>query len=159
MTQTKLLPEFLNALSDPTDSYVLMGVNVPIPLASLRVLNQPEIKWTNTSMPGYFWPSGEPMGLDFFLYLHGYLFSEAIRNEDDSVAFFYSRRTYYRIRYKLSTEEEYRSIDAEIVLLMAEDRTLDSLLLITDVGFQEPVLYDTLEALVLPRGETWRKNV
>jgi hypothetical protein len=159
MTQTKLLPEFLDSLLDPTDTYTLVGVNVPIPLASLKVLNQPEIKWTDTFMPGYLWPSGEPIGLDFFLYLHGYLFSEAIENEDGSLSFFYRRRAYYWIRYKLSTEEDYRFIDAEIVLLMAEDRILDSLLLITNVGLQDAVSYGTLEALVLPRGETWRKNV
>lgn len=159
MTQTKLLPEFLSALADPTDSYVLVGVNVPTPLASLRVLNQPEVKWTHSAMPGYLWPSNEPMGLDFFLYLHGYLFSEASRDEDSSLSFFYRRRVYYRIRYKLSNQTEYTDLTAELVLLISEDPIVDSLLIITDIGTQISLPYDTLEALVLPRGETWRKHV
>lgn len=159
MMYTYLSPEYLNTLRSNLEVAEKVGINVPITLEQVVTLAQPNHKILSSTISGYLWPLGEPMNLETFLYLHGYLFSEAVEETDNSLTFLHSKVIRYIIRYRLVNSEEYQTLISQLVLVQDESGAVTHLTLIPETGDRVDLGENNLAVLILPRGETWRKTL
>ena len=159
MMYTFLTPEYLNTLRNDPEAAEKAGINVPLTLGQVVTLARPERKISNSLMTGYLWLLGEPMNLETFLYFHGYLFSEAVKELDNSLTFLHSKLIRYIIRYRLGGSEEYQTLLSQLVLVKDELGAITHLALIPETGDRVDLDENNLSVLILPRGETWRKTL